>query len=134
VLAKQRARELGAYEAWFVDDLGRVTEGASTNAWIIDSAGVLRTRSTQANILRGVTRGTLFAVAKAQGLKVDESGFSVEDVKHAREAFITGAGTLVMPVVSIDGHPIAGGRPGPVAKQLRQLYIAEACRRSVGAT
>jgi D-alanine transaminase len=128
VLAKQKAREAGAYEAWFVDDMGVVTEGASTNAWIIDADGVLRTRSIQANILRGVTRATLLDVAAAEGLTVDQRGFSVEEVKNAREAFITGAGTLVTPVISIDGHPIGGGVPGPVAKQLRRLYIEEARR------
>jgi D-alanine transaminase len=128
VLAKQKAREAGAYEAWFVDDMGVVTEGASTNAWIIDADGVLRTRSIQANILRGVTRATLLEVAAAAGLKVDQRGFSVEEAKSAREAFVTGAGTLVMPVVRLDGHPIGGGAPGPVAKQLRRLYIAEARR------
>jgi len=128
VLAKQKAREAGAYEAWFVDDMGVVTEGASTNAWIIDADGVLRTRSIQANILRGVTRATLLEVAAAAGLKVDQRGFSVEEAKAAREAFITGAGTLVTPVVSVDGHPIGGGVAGPVAKRLRRLYIEEARR------
>jgi D-alanine transaminase len=134
VLAKQKAREAGAYEAWFVDDMGFVTEGASTNAWIVDADGVLRTRSIQANILRGVTRATLLGVASVEGLEVEQRGFSVEDVKNAREAFITGAGTLVMPVVSIDGHPIGGGIPGPVAKRLRRLYMAEARRPPAVAT
>jgi D-alanine transaminase len=128
VLAKQRAREAGAYEAWFVDDIGLVTEGASTNAWIVDAEGVLRTRGTQANILRGVTRATLLGVAREAGLTIEERAFSVEEARNAREAFITGAGTLVMPVVSLDGRPIGDGAPGPVAKRLRQLYIAEARR------
>jgi D-alanine transaminase len=128
VLAKQKAREAGAYEAWFVDEMGVVTEGASTNAWIVDANGVLRTRSIQANILRGVTRATLLDVAAKAGLQIDQCGFSVEDVKNAREAFITGAGTLVTPVVSVDGHVIGGGIPGPVAKRLRRLYMAEARR------
>jgi D-alanine transaminase len=134
VLAKQKAREAGAYEAWFVDEMGVITEGASTNAWIIDSNGVLRTRSIQANILRGVTRATLLDVAAAAGLEIDQRGFSVEDVKNAREAFITGAGTLVTPVVSIDGHSVGGGVPGPVAKRLRRLYMAEARRPPAAAT
>ena len=131
VLAKQRAREAAAYEAWFVDDMGLVTEGASTNAWIVDADGVLRTRDTQANILRGVTRGTLLGVAEAAGLKIDERGFTVEEAQGAREAFITGAGTLVTPVVRIDGKPVGDGAPGPVAKRLRRLYIAEARRPPV---
>lgn len=134
VLAKQKAREAGAYEAWFVDEMGVITEGASTNAWIVDSDGVLRTRNTQANILRGVTRATLLDVARAAGLKVEERGFTLDDLKSAREAFITGAGTLVTPVVSIDGRPVGGGGAGPVAKRLRQLYIAEARGPSASAS
>lgn len=131
VLAKQQARSAGAVEAWFVDELGLVTEGASSNAWIIDKTGALRTRDTQANILRGVTRGTLFSVIAREGMKVEERPFSLEEAREAREAFITGAGTLVLPIVSIDGRPVGGGAPGPVAKRLRQLYIEEARRTAV---
>jgi D-alanine transaminase len=127
-LAKQNAREAGAYEAWFVDELGLVTEGASSNAWIVDADGSLRTRDTQANILRGITRGTLMGVIAEAGLKVEERPFTVEEAKSAREAFITGAGTLVMPVVRIDGAVLGNGVPGPVAKRLRELYIQEARR------
>jgi D-alanine transaminase len=131
VLAKQKAREAGAVEAWFVDDLGLVTEGASSNAWIIDKSGALRTRDTQANILRGVTRKTLLSVIAREGLKVEERPFSPEEAREAREAFITGAGTLVLPIVSIDGKPVNGGEAGPVAKRLRRLYIEEARRTAV---
>jgi D-alanine transaminase len=127
-LAKQNAREAGAYEAWFVDDLGLVTEGASSNAWIVDAAGALRTRDTQANILRGITRATLLGVIAQAGLKVEERPFTVEEAKSAKEAFITGAGTLVLPVVRIDGATLGNGVPGPVAKRLRELYIEEARR------
>jgi D-alanine transaminase len=126
VLAKQAAKEAGAYEAWFVDELGLVTEGASTNAWIVDRDGVLRTRDTQANILRGVTRKSILQVAAEQGLAVAERPFSLEEAHEAREAFITGASTFVTPVVRIDGRMVNGGEPGPVAKRLRQLYIAKA--------
>jgi D-alanine transaminase len=131
VLAKQQAREAGAVEAWFVDDLGLVTEGASSNAWIIDRDGVLRTRDTQANILRGITRKTLLGVVAEDGLKVEERPFTVEEAKAAREAFITGAGTLVLPIVRIDGAPVGDGVPGPVAKRLRQRYIQEARRTAL---
>jgi len=128
VLAKQAAREAGAVEAWFVDDLGLVTEGASSNAWIVDREGVLRTRDIQANILRGVTRATLLSVARDAGLAFEERPFTPQEAKEAREAFITGAGTLVTPVVKIDGATLASREPGPVAKRLRQLYIDEARR------
>ena len=102
VLARQAAREAGAAEAWFVDDLGLITEGAASNAWIVDDNGALRTRDIQANILRGVTRGSLLAIAAEIGLTLEESPFTGEEARGAREAFITGAGTLVMPVVRVD--------------------------------
>lgn len=131
VLAKQAAKTAGAYEAWFVDELGLITEGASTSAWIVDADGVLRTRDIQANILRGVTRNSLLQVAAEHNLQVAEGPFSLEDVRKAREAFITGASTFVTPVVRIDGAPVNGGEPGPVAKRLRQLYIARARQDAV---
>ena len=131
VLAKQQARKAGAVEAWFVDELGLVTEGASSNAWIIDKSGALRTRDTQANILRGITRKTLLSIMAREGLKLEERPFSLEEAKEAREAFITGAGTLVLPIVSIDGRPVGEGVAGPVAKRLRRLYIEEARRTAV---
>jgi D-alanine transaminase len=128
VLAKQSAREAGAAEAWFVDDLGLVTEGAASNAWIVDKNGALRTRDIQANILRGITRASLMGVAREAGLTLEERPFTVAEAREAREAFVTGAGSLVLPVVKVDGTVLGDGAPGPVAKQLRRLYIAEAQR------
>lgn len=126
VLAKQKAREAGAAEAWFVDDLGFVTEGASSNAWIVDADGRLRTRDTNANILRGITRASLLKLMAAEGLPVDERPFTPAEAVAAREAFITGAGTLVLPVVSVDGKPVGDGKAGPVALRLRRRYIEQA--------
>jgi D-alanine transaminase len=126
VLAKQKAREAGAAEAWFVDELGFVTEGASSNAWIVDADGRLRTRDTNANILRGITRSTLLQVIAGEGMAVDERPFTPADAIAAREAFITGAGTLVLPVIAVDGKNVGDGRPGPVATKLRRLYIEQA--------
>ena len=126
VLAKQKAREVGAVEAWYVDDLGLVTEGASSNAWIVDADGILRTRDTNANILRGITRSTLLSVIQREGMEVDERPFTPADAVAAREAFITGAGTLVLPVVAVDGKKVGEGRAGPVATKLRRLYIEQA--------
>jgi D-alanine transaminase len=121
-LAKQAAREAGAEEAWFIDDLGFITEGASTNAWIVDAEGSLRTRDTNANILRGITRKTLIDLADEAGIEVSLRPFTVDEVKAAKEAFMTAASTLVMPVTSIDGQAIGDGRPGPVGMRLRVLY------------
>ena len=126
VLAKQAAREAGAGEAWFIDAEGLVTEGASSNAWIVTADGALVTRDTGANILRGVTRATLLEVARTENLRIEERPFSLEEARSAREAFFTGAGALVMPVVAIDGHPVGSGSPGPVATRLRSLYIETA--------
>ena len=126
VLAKQAAREQGAYEAWMVDEMGLVTEGSSTNAWIIDQNGKVRTRDTQANILRGVTRTAILDILQQEGLELDERPFSVEDAKQAREAFFTAAGAFVMPAVSIDGAKIGDGKPGAVTTRLRRLYLERA--------
>jgi D-alanine transaminase len=123
VLAKQAARERGAGEAWFVDDAGLVTEGAASNAWILDKDGVLRTRDTQANILRGITRKTLLEVIAREGVKFEERPFTPDEARQAKEAFITGAGAQVTPVIAIDGKPIGDGKAGPLATRLRALYI-----------
>ena len=126
VMARQAAAEAGAGEAWFVDELGFVTEGAASNAWIVDADGRLRTRDTNANILRGVTRRTLMDLIAEEGLQVDERPFTPAEARSAREAFITGAGALVLPVVAIDGKPVGDGRVGPLASRLRRLYIERA--------
>ncbi len=126
VLAKQQAREAGAYEAWFVDPDGTVKEGASTNAWIVTRDGTLVTRPAETGILRGVTRATVMDVAKKLGLKVEERAFSVDEAKAAKEAFITAATTVVMPVVAIDGASVANGHPGEITLSLRETFFAVA--------
>jgi D-alanine transaminase len=122
VLAKQAARDQGAREAWFVDAEGRVTEGASTNAWIVTGAGKVVTRPADSGILRGITRAVLIEAIKAQGLEFEERAFTVQEAKDAREAFITAASQIVMPVVRIDGRSVGNGRPGPVALALRRTF------------
>ena len=130
-LAKQAARERGAVEAWFVDDMGLVTEGASSNAWIVDAEGMLRTRDSNANILRGVTRSTLLEVIREAGLPISEKPFTIAEAQAAKEAFITGAGSLVTPIVQVDGVKLGDGNPGPVAMRLRHAYIARARQKAV---
>lgn len=127
-LAKQAAKAVGAGECWLVDSAGYVTEGSSTNAWIVDGEGRLRTRDTSANILRGITRQTLIALAQELQMEVVEAPFTVEEAKGAREAFFTAASAFLTPVISVDGHPIGEGAPGPVTLRLRDLYIAAARR------
>jgi len=122
VLAKQAAKEQGAKEAWFVDPDGYVTEGSSSNAWIISRDGKVITRPAEQGILRGITRSVLLNVLRAQGLELDERPFTREEAYAAREAFVTSASQIVMPVVRIDGRPVGNGAPGMVATALREDF------------
>ena len=131
VLAKQAARERGAYECLMYDEMGLVTEGASTNAWIVDREGRLRTRDAQANILRGITREAILKLVAAEGVELDERPFTVEEAKQAREVFVTAASSFVMPLVSLDGVRIGDGKPGPIAARLRQAYLEQARRDAI---
>jgi D-alanine transaminase len=122
VLAKQAAREQGAREAWFVDDKGRVTEGSSSNAWIVTRDGTLVTRHVDQGILKGITRTVVLEVLAAQGLKLEERPFTVDEAYGAREAFLTSASQIVLPVVRIDGRPVGNGAPGLLATALRRDF------------
>jgi D-alanine transaminase len=123
VLAKQAARSVGAYEAWFVDADGLVTEGSSSNAWIVTEAGVIVTRDLNANILAGITRAHLLRVAEALQMRVEERAFTVEEAKASREAFMSSATNAALPVVQIDETAIGNGKPGPVAQALHSQYL-----------
>jgi D-alanine transaminase len=123
VLARQQAREEGAQEAWFVDPDGTVKEGAATNAWIVTRDGVLVTRPAESGILRGITRTTIFDVAKKLGLRIEERGFSVDEAKKSKEVFMTAASTVVMPIVAIDGESVANGHPGTTTLSLREAFF-----------
>ena len=122
VLAKQAAREQGAREAWFVDPEGRVTEGSSSNAWIVTRDGKVVTRQADHAILRGITRTVLLEAIAAQGLKLEERAFTLDEAYTAREAFITSASQIVLPVVKIDGRPVGNGAPGLIASALRHDF------------
>src|SRR5436190_1856875 len=122
VLAKQAAREQGAKEAWFVDAGGKVTEGSSSNAWIVTRDGAVVTRPADFGILRGITRTVVLDVIAEHGLKLEERSFTMEEAYAAREAFVTSATQFVMPVVRIDGRPVGNGAPGLVASALRRDY------------
>lgn len=124
VLAKQAARAAGAFECWMVDRDGFITEGSSSNAWIVDSAGRLRTRSLSQSILPGITRQVLFAEAARAGIEIVEQPFTVDEVLSAREAFTTSTTAFVMPVVRLDGKAVGEGRPGEMTLRLRRIYDA----------
>lgn len=122
VLAKQAAKQAGAREAWFVDADGFVTEGASTNAWIVTADRTIVTRPAESGILRGITRTVLLQITDALGYRLEERAFNVAEAASATEAFITAATTVVMPVVTLDGRPVGTGKPGPVASALRLTF------------
>lgn len=122
VLAKQKAREAGAYEAWFVDDAGFVTEGASSNAWIVDGDGNLVTRYLDNAILSGITRQVVMELAARRDAPPVERPFTIDQAKAAREAFVTSTTSLVMPVTHIDGDAVGDGRPGPTSLELLALF------------
>jgi D-alanine transaminase len=126
VLGKQAAREKGAYEAWQVDGAGQVTEGTSTNAWIVTADGTVVTRAADTAILNGVTRRAIFDIIRREGYRLDERPFTVAEAKAAREAFLTSTTADLLPVVRIDGLPVGDGRPGPLGKKLRAAYFAHA--------
>ncbi|MBV8652851.1 MAG: D-amino-acid transaminase [Alphaproteobacteria bacterium] len=128
VLGKQQARESGAYEAWQIDRDGMVTEGTSTNAWIVTKDGELVTRQTGNEILNGCTRLALLDLARAARLTLAERPFSLAEAKAAREAFLSSTTSIVLPVVQIDDAVIGDGKPGPLGRQLLALYSAHAER------
>jgi D-alanine transaminase len=123
VLARQAAREQGAAEAiLFEEATGMVTEGAATSFWIVDEHGMIRTRSLSHDILPGCTRGALLAELTEAGIGFDERAFSLDDLSRAREAFITSATSFVKPIVKIDGKDVGDGKPGPVVRQLFEIF------------
>ena len=131
VLARQQAKVAGAQEAIFVDANGDVTEGGATNLWIVDKAGKLITRPADHTILRGITRTTLMDVAAKLGIEVEERRFAVSEMLEAREVFITGATTICLPVVSVDGKTIANGHPGMTAQKIREAFFAVAEKTAI---
>lgn len=120
-LAKQAAAEAGCAEAWLVRD-DKVTEGAASNAWIVNAEGVLITHPKGREILGGITRETAIACARDLQIPVREEPFTLDDVKTASEAFISSATNLIMPVVAIDGEAVGDETPGPVTARLREAY------------
>lgn len=126
LLAKTEARKKGAYEAWLVDGEGFVTEGASTSAWIVDKDGKVVTRQLSNDILPGVTRRVILEAAADAQLPIIERKFTVAEAKAAREAFISSASGAAIPVVAIDGMPVGDGKPGPMARRIRELYAHKA--------
>jgi D-alanine transaminase len=129
-ISKMLARKAGKDDAWMVED-GLVTEGTSSNAYILTRDGVLVTRELSHAILHGITRAAVLALAREGQVRIEERAFSIDEARGAAEAVVTAASAFVTPVVEIDGQPVGDGRPGPVTRRLRELYLAEARRRAI---
>lgn len=129
-LTRMQARDAGADDAWMVEH-GFVTEGTSSNAWIVRAGGRIITRDLSPSILHGITRSAVLACARDSGLTVEERPFTPGEAREAAEAFVTAASAFVTPVVAIDGTVIGDGTPGPVTTRLREIYVAESRRRAI---
>ena len=129
-MAKMKAARSGADDAWLVED-GLITEGTSNNAFIVTRDGTIVTRELSNDILHGITRAAVLRFASEAQIRFEERPFTPAEAGEASEAFITSASNYVMPVVSIDGVPVGNGRPGPITKRLREIYIDESSKRAV---
>lgn len=131
VLAKEEAHQKGAYEGFMVED-GFVTEGTSSTAYIIKD-GVIITRPLSNSILPGIRRKLLMQYTKENNIKVEERPFTIEEVLHADEAFISSATVFVLPIIEFDGKPIGNGKPGPMVQKLRAMYVEAALKEAFSA-
>jgi D-alanine transaminase len=129
-MGKQTAMSAGCDDVWLIED-GFVTEGGSSNAYIVTHDGKIVTRPLSNDILHGITRASLIQVAEQTGLEIEERLFTIEEAYAAKEAFISSASTFIWPVVEIDDQPIGEGKPGPVALQLRAAYLEMATEQSL---
>ena len=128
ILGKQRAVEQGAYEAWQVDASGFVTEGTSTNAWIVTAGRRLVTRPLSHAILAGIVRRSVVGMMDGLDVTFEQRPFSLAEARDAREAFLTSSSGFLIPVTTLDGQPVGDGKVGPLTQELRRrmdAYVAE---------
>jgi len=128
-MAKTEATEKGFDDAWMLRE-GYVTEGSSSNAWIIKGKTIM-TRQSDNLILSGITRDAIFKCAKDLGYEVVTKNITLPDAQSASEAFITSATACVMPVVKINANQIGDGKPGKFVTALREEYIKQALESSI---
>ncbi len=123
VIAKSNAVKNGYDEAIFLDNNNFVTEGSSSNFWILDKDRNLVTRYLDGKILAGITRDTILGCASHHNIKVIEKKISLNDIKNCKEAFITSASSFVTPVIQLDDIKINNGKVGNISLLLRKSYL-----------
>ncbi len=128
-MGKMMALAAGADDAWLVEE-GRVTEGTSNNAYIVKNGRIV-TRELSSDILHGITRAAVLRLAREAQMEVEERAFTIAEAQDADEAFVTSASTFVMPVVEVDGATLGDGRPGPLARRLREIYLEESRKSAI---
>lgn len=129
-MAKQAAKDAGVHKAWMVGEDGYITEEASSSTYIVKD-NVLITRPLSNAILAGITRKAVFALLRQTDITLEERMFTPDEAYAADEAIVTSASSFVKPIVEIDGKTIGTGKPGPVAKKLRELYIEAALKDAI---
>ncbi|HET7745891.1 MAG TPA: aminotransferase class IV [Vicinamibacteria bacterium] len=129
ILATREAQGKGAFEPILLNELGEVAEGAGSNVFIV-RGGALLTPPLEAGILPGVTRAVLLEIAPGLGIPAREEPIAVKDLLGADEAFITSTLKEALPIATVDGRPIGGGRPGPLSRQVLQGLRAYAAKHS----
>jgi D-alanine transaminase len=130
VLGKQQAVEAGAFEAWQVEASGHVTEGTTTNAWIVTAQGRVATRPLGKEILPGIVRRALVGILAGMDVGFDQRPFTLDELRQAREAFLTASSGFLLPVTRVDGAPVGDGKVGSLTRELRRRLDAEIARQS----
>ena len=123
VLAKTKGMKNGFGEALFLDKNSYITEGSSSNFWILNKNNILNTRSLDGKILAGITRDSILNCAKNKKIKVEEKKISLDNIKDCKEAFITSASSFVTPVIQVDKMIINNGKVGKFSNLLRKTYL-----------
>ena len=121
ILAKIEGTDAGTVEALMLNHKGEVAECTGDNIFILKN-GVLKTPSTDAGILEGITRNAVLRLAREAGIPTHETTLIRHDLYVADEMFLTGTAAEVVPVVSLDGRKIGDGKPGPITRRLLELF------------
>ncbi len=121
LLEKQKASKKGFYEIWQSRN-NQITEGSTSNAFIIDSKNVIMTHPANNLILGGVTRDCVINIAKSNDFFVKENAFTINDIKKCKEAFLTSTTVGVLPVIKIDEFLVNNGKPGKITLEIMDLY------------
>jgi branched-chain amino acid aminotransferase len=120
-LAWQEARRLGAYEPVLLNAGEHLTEGATSNVFVVRSERLL-TPTLEEGLLEGITRGAVLDLARRDGIETAEEALTADDLRRADEAFLTSTLKGVLPIRRCDGWPILHGRPGAITRRILALF------------